>query len=1576
MRHDIELIRENFEKSYRVTTQRNLEEAVKKEFRLVKQYRGREIFELLQNIDDAGENCDHCVASFVMDNDWLTVSNNGTPFSLDTLQRLCQGSVSNKSKKYIGCKGIGFRSVRNWADVVEIHSGSGDDAIAVRFSADFARQEFDGLSSDLHVKMQVDELSRQGYIPEIPIFHVPQPIDPIDKKYDTVIRLRIKDDATRESIKNDLKMFDRATLLFLPNIKEIRIKIGETPATVVSKVQSGNNTVTIKEGDVGVEYRFVAKEVRINRALDGSDILKMAVAVPLHESDADDKKYRLYTFFPILNLESPFPALLHATFNITDNRNDLDIASEESREINSLIWRELLRFYADTVEQFESADSLRRLRLLYPRNFSKLFYKFDGSLGKLGEENGFFDYCRLKKIFYNVNDRYLSSDKGLVLLADAPSCFKKEAFDSVVRIDDNDYLMVFARYIAGKDEVRAELYLKNAIDRVSVKWSVTDRIMVFKWWWSNGFTSLPKLLKTTMGEFVTDSDRPCFLRGKITDIPLWAKISTLTESDDRKLVAAFKNEIEEERRKDAPVDKQGKKQEADRRILPRIISKELINIQEQSSREVMISPVNSDVDSYSNAVDFVRWLWKIWRDNPFDESIRQIKFNLTAGDGTVVKSERLFFGKGFKNDIGVDIFRSIIGYKELADIPLEGNPPEDELIRFFEALGVSMFPRMITFEKKELYQTVVNKAVWEYAEMNFKVCNVSDPVKFYSIKVRSITGIESILGNIDTTILLKWIFADAGLRNSLSVDAREPRESVLEYRPYIQGQRTNRHLLEGNRLPSFLKYLFSHTPWFKISGARVAPCDVMISNDSFLQELGVNCVTEKDIVDISRIVGCDTERLTDLLLALGAMRSFTDLDSEGFYDILLKISRLDDPLLIERSKKLSREIYRQIIENGRREVKKSGFYRDSESRQEFFKSGKVLARGKGGHSSYRNVRDVYFSSSAVLNLGDRYLIDIPRRSGQKDDFENILNIKPFNQEYTVLSFVDSCCQPTFYSDLKQYLPCLMTGRKDSGELIGRLKIILVKSAKIEVDKAEVMPPDYLPLKKSAHEWLIKVGDTIDYDSLDRSRIADCITQILNVCLNFPSQEFLRNAFQLYLLPQRQREESVLFDCGSKEDLEKAKVDFYQLDNLKNKIISQLECDFPHKEIKEMVNNIDWLDLGSVSVQRRIAELLNVVGLDVGYLSDLIGLPVSLSAYNRWLLGVGRDNRIEHYKNVVYSFLCRKREKRNSLKLIWDSLSNDEIPVDSNINCVGFDEVECVENFMKETLIRVGIPHDYSMSDVDYKEVYNRNIDKLQAFDFASDFINEFCNDPKNDSLLYFDDEDVVMSFKEYVETRKCDVTGENRNSAVDMKKLMDNAIVTYESTSGRRHNHDGGTPRGTTVSSNRVASHGRNAIRQGDAAEYLTIAKLSKKEISQAVEFLGEDYSIKWVSGASKRVEKLQEMTGCYDGTESDDSLGYDIELISEDKMKHLYIEVKSSSADDCSFIMSEREYRRAKELDTDESRYRVVFVASINLNDVNARPKITYIDHPVHDGSVFKASPVDYSVTYIQGIEIPRGEG
>ena len=97
-----------------------------------KDYHGRELLELLQNVDDAYEElCQQDsskrgreVEAFIeYTGNILRVQNNGTTFNEDSINRLCQGGVSGKKKYYIGNKGIGFRSVLNWASEIRLYSG-------------------------------------------------------------------------------------------------------------------------------------------------------------------------------------------------------------------------------------------------------------------------------------------------------------------------------------------------------------------------------------------------------------------------------------------------------------------------------------------------------------------------------------------------------------------------------------------------------------------------------------------------------------------------------------------------------------------------------------------------------------------------------------------------------------------------------------------------------------------------------------------------------------------------------------------------------------------------------------------------------------------------------------------------------------------------------------------------------------------------------------------------------------------------------------------------------------------------------------------------------------------------------------------------------------------------------------------------------------------------------------------------------------------------------------------------------------------------------------------------------------
>ena len=86
----------------------------------------RFIYELLQNADDAS--CKQGSLTFQIDfaNDYLIVSHNGKPFDEDDVESICSIGNGNKTtdSEQTGFKGIGFKSVFAYSDMVIIKSGN------------------------------------------------------------------------------------------------------------------------------------------------------------------------------------------------------------------------------------------------------------------------------------------------------------------------------------------------------------------------------------------------------------------------------------------------------------------------------------------------------------------------------------------------------------------------------------------------------------------------------------------------------------------------------------------------------------------------------------------------------------------------------------------------------------------------------------------------------------------------------------------------------------------------------------------------------------------------------------------------------------------------------------------------------------------------------------------------------------------------------------------------------------------------------------------------------------------------------------------------------------------------------------------------------------------------------------------------------------------------------------------------------------------------------------------------------------------------------------------------------------
>jgi hypothetical protein len=186
-------------------------------------YVGREVLEMIQNADDQESsyiavyvNTKKCEISFV---------NGGKPFRYAGFEAVMVGGTSPKANDLssIGNKGLGFRSILNWGDSIEIFSRK----THCSFSLETAKKKWNELKKSL-TKLAVDDVLRfarnQSISEECPIsvFTVPdyEPFDNFPEEYRglddiaTIIKIRYNIN-NQQSIIDQITSLPANTLIFL-----------------------------------------------------------------------------------------------------------------------------------------------------------------------------------------------------------------------------------------------------------------------------------------------------------------------------------------------------------------------------------------------------------------------------------------------------------------------------------------------------------------------------------------------------------------------------------------------------------------------------------------------------------------------------------------------------------------------------------------------------------------------------------------------------------------------------------------------------------------------------------------------------------------------------------------------------------------------------------------------------------------------------------------------------------------------------------------------------------------------------------------------------------------------------------------------------------------------------------------------------------------------------------------------------------------------------------------------------------------------------------------------------------------
>lgn len=284
-------------------------------------YKGRQIFELLQNADDASETANLRKILIVLDDGILKVSNNGTPFTEDSFDSITYRGMSPKrgQESSTGEKGLGFRSYLTWSTDLTIESGGEVVSFSKEYAESFLKELFEEhpiVEEKYHALRNKSYKDAPKY--SIAILRIPCVQDNCkgcNNGFDTTVSLTLKDGLIANDVSLQLKEITPQTLVFMKFVDEIEIR--EASSTRLLKKELENDQVVVTEwiNDEQKEkycWNINRKKGVIKSENGENKNYELTIA---WDDNLSDTENTLYSYFKTA-IRFPFPFLVNGSFQL------------------------------------------------------------------------------------------------------------------------------------------------------------------------------------------------------------------------------------------------------------------------------------------------------------------------------------------------------------------------------------------------------------------------------------------------------------------------------------------------------------------------------------------------------------------------------------------------------------------------------------------------------------------------------------------------------------------------------------------------------------------------------------------------------------------------------------------------------------------------------------------------------------------------------------------------------------------------------------------------------------------------------------------------------------------------------------------------------------------------------------------------------------------------------------------------------------------------------------------------------------------------------------------------------------
>lgn len=1427
-------------------------------------YRRRQIYELLQNADDCHtDKCSEISVKFELSDNILIIQNTGKPFDARGTISLMHPNASSKYEDTIGCKGLGFRAVLNWAKKICIYTKE----FAVEFSEQNAIEQLQYYKehSDSDNIAELERIDRVAILSSATINNDATEISKwLDEGFSTSIILYCDDEYT-EVIQNQLKELQFEELLFLKHIRTIDIVSPKANRNI--EAVNENGYFLIQEQNRLSEWIVWSKSGVIPQ--DNGSEKNYELIIAYNNDEQAREKIRkdgvLYSYFKT-EIPMPFPFLVHGTFELTSERNSLIKESKNNEFLLEYLVDFISEKGSDLAVSSEKCD-YSALKFLLPAqslHFLDKEYSFTAKLK---------DKIKNYKLFPTINGTYIS-------IEDNPK-YSEYRFDKYVSPT------TFSNLIKYCDDATVSAYIRELginfyYDRECVELINADadfytqsgtNVELIKLYYKQYTHSniAPKILVDSEGHRITEDDIAVFNNADNRfPLPTWSEMRFI----DNKLEKALRDYwVCSPRRLMEILASYGCKEYSFDRVLGELIS------QSKSDK--------------NKVTDLLRWLYDGWINNncSFESSLTNVNVRLLSREGEIVLSSKCFFGKEYNNNVGERIVSYLKDAVFVADCETLGLPKEDlqSVKTFLSQLGVEFFPKIESrkLEWPEFYEYKnYNSAI--YTMLSSGLDRYTHDELFAqgryrnSIEVADIDGLNDILANANYVDILYWILNDRNLYYHLVSKNEVDDCSNMTGCPYKK-QYSRR--IGKDQMRSWLRRKFSETEWLPTKNGRKVNCNNCTLASHELSPMIE--ILDIDYTKITNVFGRTSKKEVEALLEnLGVAEDVVDLPYDKIYEILLKLPDMDSDGLI--GKPLYAKLNRHFDS-----AETNILTTNNKTYNKFMKEGRVLAN-VNGKLQYRPIGEVYYVGRKIYSddiLKDYPTIVLPRRAGD-DKIQQLFGVRSIKDIGAIKVIeVKHILNDEFQTEYQKLLPYIYAkriGTDTKNIALSKLKsskIILVKEARTEHDISGIIKEGTLKdyeLIYSEGVAYIKVPELIVSMSELRNQIkfnsaaAEIITTILDL-------DGDKTAF------------SKIFECASPTEIEthfreNDEQTFSVLNQAKEKFNQQIDKCFEFWNALATTLSRDIED-----IKKQFGTLLPV-DFDYNKINDITNLELIIDLFKK--VGINVDD----YNSNAYEHI--------TLKPYFDKQFREfKVKYRNKYLCY----------FAKDLLGQGLYKEDFEIREKRYDFYVLDDVPMTNSiyFDFIPELEKEF-------GVKFTDIQNEDEDYKTYllklssrpqpeVAPLKQSETSSNVSETIDYVAL--NADIASQT--------DGSTvsPKLAASDVNGGSNGGSNGTRHGGAYDGKTsIAKETDGFIAESkvyntlLAMIKGNGSVEWVSGNGWKAQKAIQV---------DDSCGYDMKYIDENGHQH-YVEVKGTSSENLEFILTKNEFNFAQ---SHKEQYELWFV-------------------------------------------------